>query len=191
MSNTPTPAQIIFNKRYSCQIQHMHTLSESKMNIFGISTSGDRNIDDTLLRSWVDVQMTIAEMVEYQNNGIPIIVKNPTQTVEIYETVKAHLTMWHNHTANNINVGNVPVDDLRKMDNFAAKIFPIACGFKKPEELKINKGIQEMLNAGQKVFKVNAGIVDNTPIKPPKEHLTHTPLANIIAREFGNKTQGR
>lgn len=187
-----TPAQIIFNKRFICQIQQMHTLSESKLNIFGISTSGNKDIDETLLRQWIHMPMTIAEMVEYNNKGIPIIVNNPVECVEIYETVKAHLKMWHDHVTNNINVGNVPVDDLRKMDDFASKVFPIAAGYKKPEELRISKGIQEMLNLGPKAFKINRRIVDDTPIsKPPQDQPKHTPLANIIAREFSSKTQGR
>lgn len=185
-----TTAQRIFNSRYICQVQHMHTLSKNDINIFGVSSSGDRGIDDALLKSWVSVQITIADMVEMHSKGIPIIVTDPRNTVPIYEVLKQHLADWHRHVQSSINVGVVPVEDLRKMDDFASKIFPIASRYKKPEELKISQGFQEIINRGPKAFKINKGFIDtNTNQNKPKVTEKHTPLANLIAKEFGNKTQ--
>lgn len=187
----PTAANIIFNRRFVCQIQYMYTLSNSDMNIFGISASGDRNIDDALMKDWVAMQLTIAEMVEYHSRGVPIILTNPPDSIEIYEVVKEHLGAWEQHVKTSYNMGNVPIDDLRKMDEFAAKVFPMACTYKKPEELRISKGIQDMLSRGPKAFKVsNANDISALQIKQP-EQVAHTPVANIIAREFGNKTNTR
>lgn len=169
----------------------MYTLSNSDMNIFGISASGDRNIDDALMKDWVAMQLTIAEMVEYHSRGVPIILTNPPDSIEIYEVVKEHLGAWEQHVKTSYNMGNVPIDDLRKMDEFAAKVFPMACTYKKPEELRISKGIQDMLSRGPKAFKVsNANDISALQIKQP-EQVAHTPVANIIAREFGNKTNTR
>lgn len=184
-----TPAQIIFKKRWMCQVQYMHTLSDAKLNIFGISSTGNREHDEAALKQWVRIQLTIADMVEMFSQGIPIIIDNPLQTVNIYETVKEHLSNWHNHVTYNINVGKVPIDDLRKMDLFAASIFNVASKFKKPEELKISKGIQDMLGIGPKVFKVISAIDDPRPLNKQAAPIEkHTPLANIIAKQFSEKT---
>ena len=189
--STPTAANIIFNHRFICQIQYMYTLSNSDMNIFGISSSGDRNIDEALMRDWVNMQLTIVEMVEFHSRGVPIILTNPPDSIFIYETVKQHLTNWEQHVKSSYNMGVVPLDDLRKMDEFAAKVFPMACTYKKPEELRISKGIQDMLNRGPKAFKIGSTAdVSTLQVKQP-EQVAHTPVANIIAREFGNKTNTR
>ena len=192
MTDKPqTPAQIIFNRRFMCQLQHMHTLSKSDINIFGISSSGDRNVDEGLLKSWVFVQLTIAEMAEHASKGVPIIIDNPKDSVIIYETVNQHLMNWRNHVKSSINTGKVPLEDLRKLDEFAAKIYPMAASHKPPNELKISKGIQEILNKGQKHFKVstNTGVGALQIKKEVKE--PHRPVAAEIAREFGNKNNMR
>lgn len=192
MSDKPvSPAQIIFNRRFMCQLQHMHTLSKSDINIFGISSSGDRNIDEGLLKSWVYVQLTIAEMVEHNSRGVPIIIDNPSDSVIIYETLNRHLENWRYHVKNSINTGKVPLDDLRKMDEFAAKIYPMAASHKPPEQLKLSKGIQDILNKGQKRFKVSTA-EEVSALQIKKEIKTpHKPVAAEIAREFGNKNNLR
>lgn len=186
-----TPAQIIFNRKFICQLQHMHTLRDSDINIFGISSSGDRNIDDGLLKAWVHVQMTIAEMVTLSGKGVPIILDNPADSVVIYETLKQHLTNWQMHVSGSVNTGKVPMDDLRMMDEFAAKIYPMACTYKPADQLKISKGIQDMLNRGPKSFRIGkAGSAETLQIKKEKPQ-PHISVANIIAREFGNKNNTR
>ena len=62
-------------------------------------------------------------MAEMFSQGINIILQRPEDSVQIYEVVTEHLKIWHNHVKNNINVGKVPIDDLRKMDDFANAVF--------------------------------------------------------------------
>lgn len=205
--NIRTPAQKIFNDVYICQIQYMHTLSDVKMNVFGIGTTGNIHYDDATLRQWVSVQLTIAQMAEMFSQGINIILQRPDDSVQIYEVVTEHLRIWHNHVKNNINVGKVPIDDLRKMDDFANAVFPVSSRYKKPEELKISKTILDLINRGPKgisggnlPFKgtseevqtsgFSMTLLNNTEKEKNKEDDKHSYLANAIAREFGNKVKG-
>jgi hypothetical protein len=188
-TNKPSTAQIIFNRRFLCQIQKMHTLTENESNIFGLSSSGDRFIDEGLLKAWVHVNITIAEMVTLSGKGAPLIIDDPKDSVIIYETLLEHLRSWETKIKSSINVGKVPIDDLRLMDEFANKIHPMAASNKPPQQLQISQGLQQLLNSGQKAIKsdLTKELESRRPIKDTDSK--HTPIANAIAREIGNKTK--
>lgn len=116
----------IFHVRYLCRIANVHTETLTAMmsrqprgNEFG--AEGRRYAQE--LRP---VYLTIASMAELMLEGATIHLSETGKAKEIYLTVKQHLQDWCRHVDLSINRREIPEDDLRALDMFAAVIYPYA-----------------------------------------------------------------
>ncbi len=121
-----TPAYKIFHTLYQCQVANIHTESLESMlkrqpygNEHG--AAGMRYAQELRF-----VYLTIAGMTELTMEGATIHLLDNGQSKEIYETIKDHLRSWARHVELSINRMDLPEDDLRALDMFAAIVYPHA-----------------------------------------------------------------
>lgn len=119
--------------------QH-HLYDEQWLKQVGVPTSGDRNIDRELANSEILCQLTIAEMAEKFANGATLTLEDPKKSVEIYETINEHIGDWRQISSNPLGMEEIPVEDLRMLEELAIEIYKIARGYR-VKQLEDSKGL--------------------------------------------------
>jgi len=171
-------AHRIFHYLYKCYIPQHHLYSRDYLDTFGIPTTGDREVDKQLANSPTLCQLSIADMAEHFANGANMSLENPRVSVEIYETVREHLVNWQRIVQDPLDTTEPPLDDLRKLDEFAGEVYKIARGYMEKDQTKhgIFKGISALESRRAMSRKETA---DDTGPKMPVEH---TPISDTIAK---------
>jgi len=118
--NTET---LIFDYLFMVKIPHLLSRSESDIRNFGVRMSGDKKVDQALAGQLLTTAISIAKMVEYHKQGIPIRVVKYTDVPTIYDYISKHLDAWKVHLENGLNTGDAPIDDLVAMDEFANLVY--------------------------------------------------------------------
>jgi len=116
----------IMKKLYACRVPYFQMLSPAYVKFFGMPESGDSDTNMQQRNELVTIQIPIGTMAEYYADDIQVSIPNPALTKEIYTRVMDHLTAWRHDIEGSLNNGNVPIDDLIKLDKFAAALFPHA-----------------------------------------------------------------
>jgi hypothetical protein len=101
-------------------------MSADYIRVFGAHTTFDPAIDAELSKELITVMISIAEMIEYFQEGIVVHIVKQSDTKFIYEAISKHITRWRDALETGINVGAAPVDDLVVMDQFAQEVYPHA-----------------------------------------------------------------
>lgn len=122
-------AKPIFERYYMVGIRFKDTMSIEDVKKFGVPTVGIKEHDERVMNDLCDRYMKICEMVEYYKNGIPLVVRNPKETEDIYNVINAYLRGWHDFLEGSINTGNVPIDDLVNLDRFASSVYEHAVNY--------------------------------------------------------------
>jgi len=128
MSSTEqhTPAFKLFHYEFNYQIPAMHFYTEQQQENFGVFSSGDREVDRMQAAAPVMTRSNIMEMARRYAQDIQIELCNPEDSVRIYEIIKAHLLDWYKAARTEHNLGDVPTEDLRMLDDFAVSLFQLA-----------------------------------------------------------------
>ncbi len=124
-SNIDT-TKAIWDEVYLCRVSNFKTMSADYIRVFGAPTTFDPAIDAQLSKELITVMISIAEMIEYFQEGIVVHIVKSTDTKFIYEAISKHITRWRDALATGINVGAAPVEDLVIMDQFAQEVYPHA-----------------------------------------------------------------
>lgn len=121
----------VTKKLYKCRIPNLQTMSPAYLKYFGTPDSGDERTNEQMRNELIDVQISIGQMAEYYDEGVQISIPDPKVTREIYERIFDHLQAWKKEMEETINPGGLPavLDDLMKLDRFAAKLHPHAKAF--------------------------------------------------------------
>ena len=121
-----TAAYRIFHYYYKAYIPQHALYSQDFLETFGVPVSGDRQVDRELANTKTLAQLTIAEMAEKLDEGVPVTLEDPKKSVEIYKTLREHLNNWFTTVSNPVGSNAPPVEDLRRLDNLAGEVYKIA-----------------------------------------------------------------
>lgn len=133
--DTKDTTYYIWDVQWRCKIPQLQTTDEDYIRHFGMPTSMSPDIDRELAKQWIDTMLPIATMVDYHRRGIPVKVVHFDDVEKIYHYIELHLQGWVNNLKNNLNIGDVPVEDLMAMNEFANSIYPYAKNYFKDTDI--------------------------------------------------------
>lgn len=124
-----TPKQLkdttvgIWDYLYYVRVPYLATMSVEYLREYGIPSSGDANIDREQANQLLSTYLSIAKLVDYHKEGVPIRVVNREDVKRIYDAISDHLNAWKEQLTQGINIGDAPIEDLLAMDRFANDIY--------------------------------------------------------------------
>lgn len=172
-----TAAYKLTHYKFSFHIPALHFYSAEYQKEFGITSSGDRGIDRQMMNSPVGTRDTILNMARMYDEGVEIRLDDPKDSVRIYEVLSEHLKNWNEAARTEHHLNDIPMDELRMLDEFAQSIQLIARRYQ-PDVGTQSKFYQRTRNMGGPMER--GGVVNRTEEakKPkPKEH--HPVFASI------------
>jgi hypothetical protein len=113
----------IWDILYFVRIPYLATMSIDHIREFGIPTTGDKNTDRSQASQLITTYLSIAKLVDYHREGIPIRIINSTDIPKIYAAIANHLDAWKVQLSNGLNIGDAPIEDLLAMDRFANDVY--------------------------------------------------------------------
>lgn len=113
----------LWNEKFFCRVSNILSMSPAYLGHYGMPTSGDPVIDQQTANELVDRYLSINQMVEYYQHGVPVYVRVEKDTVRIYEYISNHLTAWKQKLDRELNVRDAPLDDLLLLDQFASVVY--------------------------------------------------------------------
>lgn len=117
----------IFHYFVETLIPQMYLYSQEYVDKFGLYTSGDEAVDGAAYQNLVKVQLTVIQMAQYHAQGATIALVNPDESKQIYGWILEHVNDWQDEVNRDPGLRDqVPVEDLRVLDAFAADIYPMA-----------------------------------------------------------------
>lgn len=119
----------IFHIPYPVRMPNVFCYSEEYLELMGTFSSGDRDIDLANMQEKRDMYLTIAAMVEYHEQGAPIELQRPEDSIVIYRKLRQHLENWKKVVDVVINAPTPPIEDIRKMDRFSGAVHCVANRF--------------------------------------------------------------
>jgi hypothetical protein len=174
----------IWDRLFNVRIAAKYLQSEQELRMFGEFSVGDEYHDYRMNNNLVDIMIPINDMVEYFNKGITVYVSKHEDTKIIYDIISDYLHAWGNRIKNGINVANPPIDDLAKLDEFAAKVYPHA-----KAHFRFTDGINKTLEylgmpAGSMSKYLGRDSFIQEPIKPVEYKEHHESLMDLISRRL-------
>lgn len=181
----------LFHTLWNCSIPEMYLYDQKYLEQVGTISTGDRNVDRQQQLNRRDIRLSGAAMALYFDEGAPIRLADPKDAMHLYRLILEHLENWKQIIQTELNIGNPPIDDLKKFDNLAAALYPIANQFAefKPHQ----RGIFEHL------YNIGWRSPISLTAPPAKEEHTsamadasakkekpsgHNPVADAIARQM-------
>lgn len=175
----------IFNYFVECMIPAMYLYSQEYVEKFGLYTSGDADIDAQTYQSNVKANLTVAQMAQHMADGAPISLVTPEESKQIYQWVVEHLNDWTDEVAKDPNrKSEVPVEDLRMLDQFAKEIYPMA-----REHMTTQVSGSRLFRS---LDRLNRRAVVKRDLTTPEQQASevpteHSPMAQVIAREVSRR----
>lgn len=189
----PTVAFQLFHSHWNCLIPEMYLYDQKYLEQVGTVSSGDRAIDRQMAHNRREVRLTPAAMAIYFDEGAPIKMVNPIDAIPIYRLILEHLETWKHIINTEVNIGNPPIEDLKKFDNLAAALFPLANQFNefRPHQRGIfehlnNIGWKSPISLDGPKQKEHKSVMSDSPIDKPAtiSNDIHRPVADAIARQM-------
>lgn len=111
------------------------TYSEFDFETKGIIVSGDLDQDTRAMETWTNTTRTLAELVEFYDQGKEFILREPKNAEDIFNIIKDYtefvadsfensIHLLNNNVKENESVRNV-INDVIKMQNLANRLFPL------------------------------------------------------------------
>lgn len=116
----------IFNWHFSCQVKVGDNFDYTYFNTVGYLSTTNTEWDNQLRNNWMDMYMTINEMVEYVREGKTFIIDKPHHSCIIYELIRNHLSDWKYAVENSPHMPFPPLEDFRVMDELMVITWKIA-----------------------------------------------------------------
>lgn len=118
-----------FEKRiYPVKVRHKDIYSEETIRLRGIPSVGSKQEDTALMNEKVLTYCKIPEMIERQNNGIPLYFEKPSDAKEVYQLTNAMLGKIIEEVRYRGSFGRFNHEAVSRLDLFLKQIFPIAAG---------------------------------------------------------------
>lgn len=119
----------IFNEKYLCKVKYIDTRSADHIKMFGMNTSGVREIDKEAANELITTYLTISQMAEYFKRGSNVRVVKIQDTKRIYERITDHLNSWKHNLEYGLNNRDAPIEDLLLLDKLACAVYTHAQHF--------------------------------------------------------------
>lgn len=132
-STERTPAYKIFHYYFECMIPASFAY-QNHNELMGSVVYDSPAMEESASNEMVMRQHTVSEMVEYHRRGASIILRKPDDAVTIYGWLRDHLADARKRVQFGVNVGNLPMEDLEDMDEFATMIYRIARNYEEVDE---------------------------------------------------------
>lgn len=116
----------IFHYIWPCEIPEHYFFSAEYLQIAGVPTTGDKAMDLELMKMPRLVNITIAAMVHFHDEGAPIRLTNPKDAITIYKLLREHMDAWRNILNSMMGVDAPPAEDFVMLNNFAEAVKPVA-----------------------------------------------------------------
>lgn len=155
----------IFDILYKCRIPVVATKSLEEIKLFGMYSTGDKNMDKAQSREMTTTYLSIASMADYYSQGAQVAIVDHSEVKQIYEDVTRHIMAWREVLDSGINIGLAPVDDLIALDQFAAAVYEHA-------KFNFDRTVVDSINIKYlaKVGSFNRGnFFGNAPAKEPED----------------------
>lgn len=180
-----TAAYKIFHYYFPCRIQNIHRFTAQSLTEVGMVSSGNKAVDRVMALQYVDVTLPIAGMAEYLSQGVNVQIVDPNDTAKIYRIIKQHLDDWFMEAQSNLHCMESPDEDLRKLDDLAAEIYPFARYFMAdtPFHGRLTDTLASIILA-RGGSKRGIESEKNAELKNARNAVTpaHTPMADTIAK---------
>lgn len=117
----------IWEHHYEVRMPAIHIASEYELQLrHRIGSTGNKHLDEQIRTEWRHLYRTISEMVDAHKKGIPIEIVNYKDTESIYLAIQNHIENMAEAAKRQINVRQIPYDDLIAMDEFAQCVYKFA-----------------------------------------------------------------
>lgn len=164
-----SPAYKIFHYNFEVTIPTIYLYSPEYLKTFGLSSSGDKRVDEGQVMAPTRAHLTIAAMAEYHDEGASIGLINPEDSARIYTYISQHLRDWKDSVSRDINRRNAPTEDLRKLENFAKEVYKSARHF--IQEEPTNSSLFNKLNEmGRRRPTLRGESVKRPKVELPEKH---------------------
>lgn len=117
---------LLWDYYFSVKIPYLQSTSEDYLRIYGMPSTGNKQIDMEVANSWISTMANIATMVDHYKEGTPVRVVKQSDTKIIYDNISRHLENWKNKLQYGVNLGEAPIEDLIAMDKFANSVYEYA-----------------------------------------------------------------
>lgn len=174
----------LFHNRYQALTAQMNLYSKGYLEVFGTVSSGDKELDAAMAKSEVRVWLTPSAMAMFLDEGMGFRLIDPKDSVDIYNTINEHLTDWKRHTQLEVNPLNVPWDDLRKFENLAKEMFPIARGYMR----NLPTPFDGIFNRTGVMRGLSRKRPDEDSSNKPVEKEAHSPILETMRQEMQQNT---
>lgn len=124
--NNATAAQKVFKFRYRCKIEKIHTISTAQLKQFGFITTGDKAVDQAMMRELVYANYSPADMAEFYSRDIEFFLVDPKDARVIYTHLVDLLRAWERTAADPLHNEEIPVAELEKLERLAGAMYAIA-----------------------------------------------------------------
>lgn len=146
--NINDPTVQLFHTPFNVSLPSIYMYSTDEIEMFGTPTSGNKGIDEMMMNAPVYTYMTIPQMAEKYDEGAPISLVNPKDSVKIAELISEHLNRWLWILKNTVNGKAPPEEDFVVLDQLAMAIHPYAISYNDGEVPQT--GLRRMLGRMQK-----------------------------------------
>ncbi len=180
----------IFNWRFRVIIPALYCYSETDIAEFGMVTTGNKDIDDSVNNAPASAALTINDMIELHcTKGVAITIEKPERSVIIYELIREATQAWVDEMRFAVKPRLPPLEDLKKLDDFAAAIWPIARRYYRIPITGVNDlfgtirrgGFARTLDQAQQQLKdIDNGVKF---IEAPKEHKRLSDIVSNLQNE--------
>lgn len=175
----------LFHYPIVCVVAHMHLTTQEHTDIGGYVTSGDSKIDRAQALADAHVQLTVAAMAEFHDQGIAMRLATPEDSVRIYQMIHEHLMDWRRVLETEATT-QVPLEDLKKFDALAGEVYQIARYYMTtaPTHGQLERTLTSLL---QNRGRVRRSADPNAPTFVRNVPQGHTPMADAMAREVAHR----
>lgn len=121
-------AWYVMKKTYPCRVPLMQITSPDYIKYFGMPESGDERINSQMHGEVIEVRVPISQMAIWYSEDVQVRIPDTKVLKEIYERVNDHIVRWKREMDESLFAGSLHeiLDDLIKLDKFAAALFPHA-----------------------------------------------------------------
>jgi len=122
----------LFHYPFGFRIAKLHLMDPNFIAQFGHLTTGHPETDRLMAQEEISIIKTIAEMVDFHKEGVGFRLQDPKDGVRMYEIIHRHLQDWKEAMERSFQPLNVPINDLKAIDNFAKDLYVVARGYVQP-----------------------------------------------------------
>lgn len=114
---------LLWEYYFKVRMPYLQTRSLQDIKNTGVAVTGIREIDNDIPNQQLTTMLTIAQMAEYYQEGVPIRVVMYEDIKTIYSYISQHIHAWKSRLQYGVNIGNAPIQDLILLDQFANAIY--------------------------------------------------------------------